>query len=425
PTGRKWRTCRDTPAERRFLVCNADEGDPGAFMDRSVLEGNPHRVIEGMIIGSLAIGAERGFVYVRQEYPLAVERLELAIESARKYGLLGADILGSGLSFDIEIKRGGGAFVCGEESALIASIEGRRGVPRRRPPYPAVSGLFGMPTCINNVETWANVPIIIERGAGWYSRIGTKGSKGTKIFSLVGKVHNTGLVEVPMGMTLRQIIFDIGGGIPGGRSFKAVQTGGPSGGCLPESKLDIPVDFDTLVAEGAMMGSGGMIVMDSSTCMVDVARYFTGFLKFESCGNCTSCRDGLWQMHRMLERLTEGTAPPDTLERIEQLAETIRTTSLCALGTTSVNPVLSSLRYFRREFEAHLAEKQCPAGVCKALITFRIDSDKCNGCTLCAKNCPQDAIRGRAKQLHAIEQEKCIKCGICRDVCNQDAVVVE
>ena len=425
PTGRKWRICGSTPADTRYLVCNADEGDPGAFMDRSVLEGNPHSVIEGMLIGALAIGAGQGFVYVRQEYPLAVERLELALEHARAYGLLGAGVLGSSLEFDVTIKRGGGAFVCGEESALIASIEGRRGVPRRRPPYPAQQGLFGRPTCINNVETWANVPHVIKRGAKWFSAIGTAGSKGTKIFSLVGKVHNTGLVEVPMGISLRRIVFDIGGGIPGGKQFKAVQTGGPSGGCLPESKLDTPVDFDTLVAEGAMMGSGGMIVMDSSTCMVDVARYFTNFLKFESCGNCTSCRDGLIHMHRLLEKLCAGTAAPDTLERIESLAETIRRTSLCALGTTAVNPVLSTLRHFREEFVAHLEEKRCPAGVCKELITFTIDADKCTGCTLCAKNCPQDAIRGRKKKPHTIEQDKCIKCGICRDVCQYDAVLVK
>ena len=425
PTGKKWRICRDVPGADKIIICNADEGDPGAFMDRSVLEGNPHRVIEGMLIGARAIGARRGYVYVRQEYPLAVERLERAIAEAKERGLLGENILGGDLSFELFIRRGGGAFVCGEETALIASIEGRRGVPRRRPPYPAQKGLFGLPTCINNVETWANVPLIIKNGSGWFASIGTAGSKGTKIFSLVGKVNHTGLVEVPMGISLRQIIFDIGGGIPGGRRFKAVQTGGPSGGCLPEGKLDLPVDFDTLLAEGAMMGSGGMIVMDETTCMVDVARYFTGFLKFESCGNCTSCRDGLIQLHRLLDDITQGRAQPGVLDLLEELARTIRDTSLCALGKTAVNPVLSTLRHFREEYLEHIERKRCPAGVCKALIRYRILEDKCNGCTLCAKNCPQNAIRGEKKKLHIIEQDKCIKCGICRDVCNQQAVLVE
>ncbi len=424
-TGNKWEICSRTESDKRYLVCNADEGDPGAFMDRSVIEGNPHSVIEGMIIGALAIGADEGYVYVRQEYPLAVERLEIAIGQARRLGLLGKNILGSEKRFDVKINRGGGAFVCGEESALIASIQGERGVPRRRPPYPAVEGLFGKPTNINNVETWANVPIIIGKGSKWYSSIGTAGSKGTKIFSLVGKVNNTGLVEVPMGMTLGKIVFDIGGGIPGGKKFKAVQTGGPSGGCLPESKLDTPVDFDTLLEQGAMMGSGGMIVMDESTCMVDVARYFLRFLKSESCGNCTSCREGLVRLHELLSDICEGRANADTIPMIEELAETVKTTSLCALGKTAVNPVLSTLRYFREEYRAHIEEQRCPAGVCKALITYRIDAKLCNGCTLCVKNCPQDAISGQKKKLHVIDQDLCIKCGICKDVCNQDAVLVE
>ncbi|MFA5786176.1 MAG: NADH-quinone oxidoreductase subunit NuoF [Actinomycetota bacterium] len=425
PAGAKWEICRSQEAEDRVIICNADEGDPGAFMDRSVIEGNPHSVLEGMLIGAFAIGASRGYVYIRQEYPLAVERLEHAVHAAREKGLLGEDILGTGFSFDVTISRGGGAFICGEETALIASIEGRRGVPRRRPPYPAVSGLWGRPTVINNVETWANVPWIINQGADWYRAIGTDGSTGTKIFSLVGKVNNTGLVEVPMGISLREIVFDIGGGIPAGKAFKAVQTGGPSGGCLPEEKLDIRVDFDSLSREGAMMGSGGMIVMDSSTCMVDVARYFVNFLKSESCGNCTSCRDGLSRMHQLLTDICEGRASRATLSVVEELAETIQATSLCALGTTAANPVRSTLKYFREEYEAHISDRRCPAGVCKALITYRIDERLCDGCTLCLARCPEDAITGEKKHLHVISTDKCIKCGICFDVCNRDAVLVE
>ena len=425
PSGVKWEICRNTEADRRYIICNADEGDPGAFMDRSVLEGNPHSVVEGMIIGAFAIGAGEGFVYVRQEYPLAVERLRMALDTARKQGLLGKNILGSGFDFDIQINRGGGAFVCGEETALIISIEGRRGVPRRRPPYPAVEGLWGKPTVINNVETWANVPLIIDRGAKWFGSIGTKGSKGTKIFSLVGKVNNTGLVEVPMGMTMRQIVFDIGGGIPGGKKFKAVQIGGPSGGCLPEEKLDVPVDFDTLVREGAMMGSGGMIVMDEDTCMVDVAKYFLRFLKFESCGNCTSCRDGLLHLHELLTDISEGRGTEQTIDLVEELAKAVRDTSLCALGTTAANPVLSTLRYFHDEYAAHVRFGRCPAKVCKELITFSIDPEACNGCTLCLVRCPQQAVEGQKGKPHKIIQEKCIKCGICKDACNQDAVIVE
>ncbi len=424
PTGRKWESCRDAPGDLRYVVCNADEGDPGAFMDRSVLEGNPHSVLEGMLIGAYAIGASQGYVYVRQEYPLAVEHLGVAIEQARESGLLGEDILGSGLSFDVRIKRGGGAFVCGEETAMMASLEGRRGVPRRRLVHPSQRGLWGRPTTVNNVETWANVPHIVLGGGDRYRGLGTAGSAGTKIFSLVGKVNNTGLIEVPMGTTLREIVFGIGGGIPGGKAFKAVQTGGPSGGCLPVERLDVPVDFDTLVAEGSMMGSGGMVVMDEDACMVDVARHFVRFLASESCGNCTSCREGLIRLHGLLVDICEGRGTRESVSLIEDLAETVRTTSLCALGTTAVNPVLSTLRHFRDEYLAHVDESRCPAGVCAALITFTIDEERCNGCTLCATSCPQAAITGEKKLPHTIAQELCIKCGLCRDVCRQDAVVV-
>ncbi len=424
PAGRKWEACSKSPGDLRYVVCNADEGDPGAFMDRSVLEGNPHSVLEGMTIGALAMGAREGYIYVRQEYPLAVQRLITAIEQSRELGLLGEAILGSDLAFDIQISRGGGAFVCGEASAMMASLEGRRGVPHRRLIHLSEKGLWGKPTNVNNVETWANVPHIVLRGAEWFRSIGTEGSKGTKIFSLVGKVNNTGLVEVPMGISLRRIIFDIGGGIPGGKAFKAVQTGGPSGGCLPADKLDLPVDFDTLVSEGAMMGSGGMIVMDEDTCMVDVAKYFLKFLASESCGNCTSCREGLLRLHQLLGDITEGRGTRDTIALVEELAETVQASSLCALGTTAVNPVLSTLRYFRDEYLAHVDEKCCPARVCKALITFTIDPVNCTGCMLCARRCPQQAVAGEKKQPHTIEQELCIKCGICRDVCRYDAVLV-
>lgn len=425
PTGKKWEICAKAQEKVKYLICNADEGDPGAFMDRSILEGNPHSVIEGLLIGALAIGAVEGYIYVRQEYPLAVERLTIALEQAREKGLLGENILGQGLNFDIRINRGGGAFVCGEESAMIASIEGGRGVPRRRPPYPAEKGLFGKPTNINNVETWATIPLIMAKGAAWYSKIGTSGSKGTKIFSLVGKVNNTGLVEVPMGMALRDIIEKIGGGIPNGKKFKAVQTGGPSGGCLPEEKLDVPVDFDTLVKEGSMMGSGGMIVMDEDNCMVDVAKYFVGFLKSESCGNCTSCREGLEKLHDLLTSITEGKATMETLDLLEELSDTIRETSLCALGSTSVNPVQSTIKNFREEYKAHIIERRCPARVCKDLITFTIDGEACTGCTVCAKKCPVDAIEGDKKKPHTIHQDICIRCGVCLDVCPVDAVNVE
>ena len=374
--GRKWEACRNATGDLKYVVCNADEGDPGAFMDRSILEGNPHSVLEGMTIGAFAMGAREGYVYVRQEYPLAVAHLDLALQQSRELGLLGDDILGSGLSFNVRVSRGGGAFVCGEASAMMASLEGRRGVPRRRLIHLSEKGLWNRPTNVNNVESWANIPHIVLNGADWFRSIGTEGSTGTKIFSLVGKVNNTGLVEVPMGTTLRQIIFDVGEGIPGGKAFKAVQTGGPSGGCLPAHKLDVPVDFDTLVAEGSMMGSGGMIVMDEDTCMVDVARYFLRFLASESCGNCTSCRDGLAILHDLLGDITEGRGTRETIAVVEELADTVEATSLCALGTSAVNPVLSTLRYFREEYLAHVDDKRCPAAVCKALISFTIDAER-------------------------------------------------
>ena len=425
PTGRKWEACSKAEGDLKYVVCNADEGDPGAFMDDALLEGNPHSVLEGMIIGAYAMGAREGHVYVRQEYPVAVERITRAIEQAREAGLLGESILGSDHSFDLHVSRGGGAFVCGEASAMMASLEGRRGVPRRRLIHLSERGLWGRPTNLNNVETWANVPQIVLNGADWYRTMGTEGSPGTKIFSLVGKVNNTGLVEVPMGTTLRDIIFGAGGGVPEGRQFKAVQTGGPSGGCLPATKLDVPVDFDTLVAEGSMMGSGGMIVMDEDTCMIDVAKYFLRFLAAESCGNCTSCREGLAVLHDLLEDISEGRGTHETIILIEKVADAVEATSLCALGTSGVNPVLSTLRYFRDEYSAHVNEKRCPAGVCKALITFDILEERCTGCRICAVRCPQDAISGEKRELHTIDQELCIKCGICRDVCRFDAVLVQ
>jgi NADH-quinone oxidoreductase subunit F len=424
PAGRKWETCRNAPSDKRYIICNADEGDPGAFMDRSVLEGNPHSVIEGMIIGALTIGSDEGFVYVRHEYPLAVERLGIALQQAREMGFLGKNILGSGLNFDIKINKGGGAFVCGESTALMASIEGKVGEPRAKHIHTVVQGLYNKPSNLNNVETWANVPLIIDKGADWYTSIGTKGSPGTKIFSLVGKVNNTGLVEAPMGMTLRQIIFDVGGGIVGGKKFKAVQTGGPSGGCLPAEKLDLAVDFDTLWEEGSMMGSGGMIVMDDRTCMVDVAKYFLGFLKFESCGKCTTCREGIKRLHELVTDICEGRGTEDTIKAIEDLSETVEAASLCALGTTAVNPVRSTLKLFKDEYIAHIKDKKCPAAVCKELITYTIDKQACTGCLVCKTRCPQDAIIGAKKEAHEIIQEKCIKCGICEDVCKFDSVRV-
>jgi NADH-quinone oxidoreductase subunit F len=424
PTGRKWEFARSASGDVKYIVANGDEGDPGAFMDRSLMEGDPHAVLEGMTIGAYAIGAHEGHIYVRDEYPLALRNLNAAIEQAGEYGLLGRDILGSGFDFEIKITRGAGAFVCGEETALMASIEGRAGNPRPRPPFPAQSGLWGKPTNINNAKTWANVPLIIDRGADWFSQIGTETSKGTMIFSLVGKVNNTGLVEVPMGITLQELIFDIGGGIQGGKQFKAVQTGGPSGGCIPASLLDLPVDYEHLKEAGSIMGSGGMIVMDEGACMVDVARYFLDFLKEESCGKCTPCREGIRQMLAILTRITEGEGEMADLVQLETLAHVVQEASLCGLGQTAPNPVLSTLRYFRDEYVAHIEDKKCPAGVCRALIEYTILEDACTGCGLCRRKCPQEAISGEKKKPHVIDQEKCIKCGVCFDVCKFDAVTV-
>jgi len=417
PTGVKWEAARRAPGEPKYVVVNCDEGDPGAYMDRSLMEGNPYSVFEGLMIGAHAIGAREGYIYVRQEYALAVENVGIAIQRATEHGLLGKNILGSGFDFEITVHRGAGAFVCGEETALLLSLEGQPGEPRTRPPYPAVKGLWGKPTNINNVETWATVPLIIRHGAEAFTAIGTEGSKGTKIFSLVGKITNTGLVEVPMGITLREIVYDIGGGIPGGKRFKAVQTGGPSGGCIPEDQLDLRVDFDELTRAGSMMGSGGMIVMDEDTCMVDVARYFIEFLTDESCGKCVPCREGLRQMHRILTRITAGDGREGDLERLQELSALARETSLCALGGTAPNPFLSTFRYFRDEYEAHINDKRCPALSCKALISYYIDPAKCKACLLCLKNCPEGAIDGGKKKIHIIIQDKCTNCGTCREVC--------
>lgn len=423
PTGRKWRSCRQAPGKTHYLVCNGDEGDPGAFMDRSIMEGDPHSVLEGMIIAAYAIGASQGYIYVRHEYPLAVTNLSIALQQARQYGFLGQNILGSGFDFDIRINRGGGAFVCGESSALMASLEGRPGEPRAKYIHTVERGLWDQPTNLNNVETYACVPPIISKGAEWFASYGTAGSKGTKVFSLVGKVKNTGLVEVPMGISLRDIIFKIGGGILKDRQFKAVQTGGPSGGCIPYSLIDMPVDFDELTKAGSMMGSGGMIVMDESDCMVDVAKYFTKFLEEESCGKCTPCREGVRRMKEVLVDITEGRGTEDSIALLEELAEAITIGSLCALGGTAANPVLSTLRYFREEYEAHIKEKRCPAGVCKELIHYEILPDLCTGCHRCFRECPQQAISGEVKKPHQIDLQKCIKCGVCYDVCKFDAVI--
>lgn len=417
PTGKKWEEAYKAKANPKFVVCNADEGDPGAFMDRSILEADPHSVLEGMIIAGYAIGSSNGYIYVRAEYPLAVKRFGIAIEQAKKRNLLGQNILGSKFSFDIDIMQGAGAFVCGEGSALMYSIEGKRGMPRVRPPRSVESGLWGLPTSLNNVKSFASVPLIINNGAEWYASIGTEGSKGTAVFAITGKIANSGLVEVPMGATLRHVVFDIGGGVPGGKRFKAVQTGGPSGGCLPESALDLPVDFESLSKAGSIMGSGGMVVMDEETCMVDTARYFLAFCRDESCGKCVPCREGLPLMINILERITGGKGKPEDIDQLLEMSDTVIKGALCGLGTTAPNPVLSSIRYFRNEWEAHVNEKRCPALVCKALISFYILPDKCAGCGICARACPADAITGGKRMVHVIDQAKCIKCGTCLDKC--------
>ena len=422
PTGLKWKLAKQNDADQKYVCCNADEGDPGAFMDRSVLEGDPHAVLEAMAIAGYAIGASQGYIYVRAEYPIAVQRLKIAIDQAREMELLGNNIFGSDFSFDIDLRLGAGAFVCGEETALMTSIEGNRGEPRPRPPFPAQKGLFGKPTILNNVETYANIPQIILHGAEWFASMGTEKSKGTKVFALGGKIHNTGLVEIPMGTTLREAIEEIGGGIPNGKKFKAAQTGGPSGGCIPAEHFDIPIDYDNLISIGSMMGSGGLIVMDEDDCMVDIAKFFLEFTVEESCGKCTPCRVGTKRMLEILTKITKGQATMEDLDKLEELCYYIKDNSLCGLGQTAPNPVLSTLRYFRDEYEAHIKEKRCPAGVCKALLSYRIDADKCRGCTLCARNCPNNAISGTVRNPHVIDQDKCIKCGACMEKCKFGAI---
>lgn len=422
PTGLKWKFARQPVSDVKYVCCNADEGDPGAFMDRSVLEGDPHSVLEAMAIAGYAIGAKQGYIYIRAEYPIAVKRLRIAIDQARKAGLLGENIFGTDFAFDIELRLGSGAFVCGEETALMASIEGNRGEPRPRPPFPAVKGLFGKPTLLNNVETYANICQIILNGPEWFASMGTEKSKGTKVFALGGKINNTGLVEIPMGTTLREVIFEIGGGIPSNKKFKAAQTGGPSGGCIPAEHLDIPIDYDNLIAIGSMMGSGGMIVMDEDNCMVNIAKFFLEFTVDESCGKCPPCRIGTRRMLEMLKKITDGNGEPGDLEKLESLAKNIKASALCGLGQTAPNPVLSTIRYFRDEYEAHINEKRCPAGVCKSLLNYTIDPDKCRGCSLCAKVCPASAISGQIKSPYVIDQQKCVKCGACMEKCKFGAI---
>jgi NADH:ubiquinone oxidoreductase subunit F (NADH-binding)/NAD-dependent dihydropyrimidine dehydrogenase PreA subunit len=424
PTGIKWQIARSNHADQKYVVCNADEGDPGAFMDRSILEGDPHTVLEAMVINGFAIGATKGLIYIRAEYPLAIQRLKIAIGQAREYGLLGKDILGSGFDFDVEIRYGAGAFVCGEETALIHSMEGLRGEPTFKPPFPAQSGYLGKPTNVNNVETYANIPVIINKGAKWFSAIGTEKSKGTKVFALAGKINNVGLIEVPMGITLREVIYEIGGGIKDGKKFKAVQTGGPSGGCLTEKHLDTPIDFDNLLAVGSMMGSGGMIVMDEDDCMVSVAKFYLEFTVEESCGKCSPCRIGNKRLFEQLELITQGKSTEKDLEKLRNLSNVIRDTSLCGLGQTSPNPILSTLDNFREEYLAHVNDKCCPSGVCKDLIRYEVIAENCVGCTACARNCPVNCIAGERKQLHVIDQALCIKCGACLDKCKFNAIAV-